>query len=487
MIPLWHSEQEIAEEDGEVELTDLDPPGKTDSGTSSWFRSTLLAWHYSSNKRYLKRYWRLASAPGILLLLVLLCTLSHGLSLPIVSSFSTALFSPARPSLALAPLPAPPLPPQDGIACLADAAWSPDSHIIAVLGYQACPRGSYVLGLINLYAVRSKHLVRQLKPDDMILLALNKAVFPSLRRSSGKQPPPDIASGDTTPPISYEHVIWSPDGQRLAVTFELTAQQPSLYGAVLMNSDGESARVLLQYQRTSTRLSTEWDLDHVASASSSARVFKPLPPAVAYHWGGNGTLVPDTLLANATLPTAPPLPPGPVGNPDGNTSFTIWQPGVAHVMSLVDSSSVYTMYTWSTDFASWSPDGRYLVDGIGLSGLLQPPGQLFPSRKAFVNSGLEQAPLLPIHDAVLLSVITSTTTLAWSPNGHVLATYSAENIVTFYDCASGHQLASLLVHTTSPAPLAHAVVMRWSPDGSRLLLSSVPWGLVSLWNPEHLP
>ena len=147
MIPLWHIEQEIAEEDGEVELTDLDPPGKTDNATSSWFRSALLAWQRSPNKRYLKRYWRLASAPGIVLLLVLLCTLSHGLSLPIVNSFRMALFSPARPSLALAPLPAPPLPPHDGIACLADAAWSPDSHFIAVLGYQDCPKGNYALGL----------------------------------------------------------------------------------------------------------------------------------------------------------------------------------------------------------------------------------------------------------------------------------------------------------------------------------------------------
>jgi len=144
------------------------------------------------------------------------------------------------------------------------------------------------------------------------------------------------------------------------------------------------------------------------------------------------------------------------------------------------------MYTWSTDFVAWSPDGRYLVESIGVSGLLQPPGQPFPSRKALVASGLEQAPLLPIHDAVLLSVITSATSLAWSPNGRVLAAYSTGNIVTLYDCANGHKLATLHVHTTSPAPLAHAVVMRWSPNGAYLLLSSVPWGLISLWSVAHL-
>ncbi len=151
-----HIEQETGEDTGEVELTDLDPPHKTDSKASSWFISALLTWQRPPGKWHYRRYWRLASAPGVLLLLVMLFTLSNGFSSPIVNSFRMALFPPSHPSLVLAALPAPPLPPQDGIACLADAAWSPDSHFIAVLGYQACPKGTYVLGLVNLYAARSK-------------------------------------------------------------------------------------------------------------------------------------------------------------------------------------------------------------------------------------------------------------------------------------------------------------------------------------------
>src|SRR5260370_29874557 len=368
MNNLEHIEQGTSEEDVRVEITDLDPPDNIGSSTSSWFASTLLVWQRSPNKRRYKRYWRLASAPGILLLLLLLFSLSHGFSSPVVSSFRTALFPPARSALVVAPLPVPPLPPRDGIACLADAAWSPDTHFIAVLGYQDCPKGGYILGLVNLYDVRSKHLVSQLKPDDVILPALHTGVSPSLRRSSGSQPPPAMSGGDSVPPIAYEHVIWSPDGHQLAVTFELATQQLSLDGVELIGSDAASPRWLLQYQHTSPRMSTEWDLDHVASASSSARVIKLLPPAVAYHWGGNGALLPETLLTNTTVPPALPLPPCPVGNPDSNTSFTIWQPGLARFISLVDSSSVYTIYTWSTDFAAWSPDGRYLVDGIGVLG-----------------------------------------------------------------------------------------------------------------------
>jgi len=97
-----------------------------------------------------------------------------------------------------------------------------------------------------------------------------------------------------------------------------------------------------------------------------------------------------------------------------------------------------------------------------------------------------QAPLLPAHDPAFLLVIQAATAMAWSPNGRLLAAYSARNIVDMYDCASGRKLASLLLPTSSVAPPAGSIAMRWSPDGSRLLLSSVPWGLISLWSPEQL-
>src|SRR5262249_5396275 len=152
------------------------------------------------------------------------------------------------------------------------------------------------------------------------------------------------------------------------------------------------------------------------------------PPALAYQWGTDGTLVPETLLTDNQVPVAPQ--PGPVGNPDGSTSFSIWQPGLAHVISLGGS---FRAYAWSTDFAAWSPDGRYLVDGLGLSGLLQPPERLFPTDIAFVVSRMVHAPLLPAHDATFLQVIRAATAMAWSPNGRLLAAYSARNIVDLYE------------------------------------------------------
>jgi Anaphase-promoting complex subunit 4 WD40 domain len=487
MDSLEHAEQEPAEQDGEVAFTDLDPLCDAGSQQSSWLASAVLDWQRSPQRLRSRRRWRLASMLGLLLLLVILFSLNQVASSLIVKSFRAAFFPPPALS-SVAALPAP-LPRQDGIACLADAAWSPDNRFIAVLGYQDCPQDSYAAGLVNLYDARSRHLISQLKPGDALVRALNSSLSPSTRQAV-EHILADGPAGESPPVIDYVHVIWSPDGQRLACTFALAAQQPSVYGVVLMSSHGRSAQVVLQRSYAPPAFSAEWGVDRtlsvVFSTSPAALALQPLPPALAYHWGANGTLVPETLLSTLSLPAVPPSPPGPIGNPDGDASFTIWQPGLAHVISLADTSRVSTMYTWSTDFAAWSPDGRYLVDEIGLTGLLQPPGRLFPSHKALVALGLNQVPLLPLPDGALLRVVQRATALAWSPDGRVLAAYTAGNIVTLYNCVNGHKLASLLVQTKYPAPAAQAIVMRWSPDGSHLLLSSVAWGLLSIWSPPHL-
>jgi len=464
--------EQQTEEDLEFEITDLDPSDHVGSNTNSWLDTTLLAWQRLPLKR---RRWRLASALGLLLLLAMLFSLNKAsLSRPRSLLHSSSAASLATPSF----------PQQDGIACLTDAAWSPDSQFIAVLGYtQDCPQDEYVPGIVNLYNVHSHHLMKQLHPDEAIRRVLNGSLA-FQGRPFGQQPP---VSGNKAPALVlfYVHVTWSPDGQRLAFTFEIALRQPLLHGVVLMNSNDTNAQVLLQHQSASAPLYAEWDTQQTGSdplnASPTAPSFTPAPPALAYHWSTGGTLVPETLLTDNQVPVAPQ--PGPIGSPDGNTSFTIWQPGLAHIISLGGS---FRAYAWSTDFAAWSPGGRYLVDGIGLSGLVQPPGRLFPGYKAFIASRIMQAPLLPVHDATFLQVIQAATAIAWSPNGRLLAAYNARNIVDLYDCTNGRKLASLLIHSSYAAPPVGAIAMRWSPDGSRLLLSSVPWGLVYLWSPEQL-
>jgi WD40 repeat protein len=100
-----------------------------------------------------------------------------------------------------------------------------------------------------------------------------------------------------------------------------------------------------------------------------------------------------------------------------------------------------------------------------------------------------------MRDAAIFEVIESASmngtdtalTLAWSPDGRMLAAYKAGNTVALYNSTNGHKLASFDLPGTSAAPPTDAVALRWSPDGSHLLLSSVASDLVSLWKVEHLP
>src|SRR5205823_1844470 len=96
----------------------------------------------------------------------------------IIESFRSAYALQARPTHAGSSLPV--LPKRDGMTCLRDAIWSPDSKFIAVLGYtQNCSSVAYVPGLVNLYEAHTSRLIRQLHPDDAIVQALNRPLASS--------------------------------------------------------------------------------------------------------------------------------------------------------------------------------------------------------------------------------------------------------------------------------------------------------------------
>ncbi len=442
--------QEKTYDDFTVEITDLSD--QTENGLRMSVALVLLEWQRSPKKR---RHVRWLNRLGIALLLVILFSLNNGLSLLIMKSLHTPALHPQSKS----------------ITCLVDAAWSPDSSVIAVLGYQHACYQAGVTGVLTLYDTRARKVMARLHPDDAIVHALGGSVSFPLKRPFT---------------IYYVHVVWSPDGHRLACTFDTISAQPSVNGVLLIDRDGSHTQVLLQRQFSTAPFYAEWDLVQSRPISftppPSAFALMPLPPALAYRWGGSGTLVPETRLASTTAPVAPP--PVPVGNPIGGTSFTIWQPGSASVARLADTSS---LYTWSTAFAAWSSDGRYLIDGIALFGVLKPPGQGFPSSYTHVVDRINGAPLLPLHDEALLKTLDTATAFAWSPNGRVLAAYHAGKSVDLYDCTNGHRLASLELDDKNALVSLDVILLRWSPDGSHLLLASVLWGRVKLWGLNQLP
>jgi hypothetical protein len=382
-------QQKAGDEGDEVEITDLEQHDTRRDSKCFWLAPLLLRWQHAPYRQY----WRVLWTVGLVLLLAVLLNVSHAISSSLSERFRGT--SPRSPMQSLPPLPAstlPALPRQNGISCLRDAAWSPDSHFIAVLGYQQnCSPDLYMPGLVNLYEARTGTLLTQLHPDGAILQALNQPLTSSPQRTFSSSP--SRSTGGTGLAILYVHVTWSPDSQRLAFTFTMTVQSSAMNGVVLMSRDGAHTQVWFQHQNPTAPSYAAWDARQRRPIVSTTF---PSPPALAYYWGTHGTLLPRELLPTTSVSAIPS--PGPIGNPDGDASFTIWQPALMHAILFADASGVSSVYTWRTSFAAWSPDGRYLVDGLGLSGLLAPPDRPFPSRKVLQTFNLDQAPIiLPIR------------------------------------------------------------------------------------------
>lgn len=76
--------------------------------------------------------------------------------------------------------------------------------------------------------------------------------------------------------IYYSHILWSPDGQRLALTFTASTRLHNFGGVLLISSNGNSAQVFIQRQYGTDPLYSEWNLrsgvplkSHLAPAALS--------------------------------------------------------------------------------------------------------------------------------------------------------------------------------------------------------------------------
>ncbi|HEY7779283.1 MAG TPA: hypothetical protein VIC85_03640 [Ktedonobacterales bacterium] len=423
-----------------------------------------------------------------------------------------AAHGPANGASRLVPI----IPGLDHLDCPRDVAWSPDQSRIAVLGYTGdCPSlqgpvgarqgPSPVLhGVLDIYNTRSGRLVRQVLPDAAITAAVR--VPASVLAYLQAHPAP----GGTTPfDINYTHVLWSRDGRRFVVTFNLylptappvtPANQPPYWpgtevdGVLTMGADGGAPQAyVLGAGAPATASIVEWDLDTgvpvtippalSAPSASGPAALTTLPPALGYRWGAHGQLVPQSPLGGPS-PSAPPL--APIGDPNGGDSFTIWQPGVASdQIPAADPGQgpLDGVLTWSTDISALSPDGRYVVEHLDLAGLVAAPSSSIPSNGALVSHGWGGAPVLPLRDAgfgqaaglLAQDAITSPflyavapigprgalsdgvpiplrgVLVAWRPDGRVVAVDAAtpDHAVKLYDCASGRLLATLVPLTQS--------------------------------------
>ena len=339
---------EQTEEDFGIDITDLDKPNVPGGNLSSWFVGSLLAWQRPENWRRL-RLVSIFCFPLIFALIVLLSsgnglyflianTLHPGIDLlPVVKSQTSS-----KLVLRITSTTHYHMYQQDGLACLVDAQWSPNSALIAVLGYQHdCPEVNELPGILNIYKASNSKLIAQWQIDDTILNILNPpATSTGNAVSSFGTVPKSINDGEgRVIGFNYSSVLWSPDGNRLAVSFITSMEQQRMHSLLLMDVNGRHTQLMLQSQRGVDELPIEWDL-----WSRMAKPFQPIQPALQFHWGKDGTLSSDMLLSYNSVPSID-MAAG-VGSPEGE-NFTIWQPGYTALTNMSGLS------VWSTKFEAW--------------------------------------------------------------------------------------------------------------------------------------
>lgn len=382
----------------------------------------------------------------------------------------------------------------DGFACVSDASWSPDSKYVALLGNQLECGGSNVTpGILTIHDASSGKRVRSFLLDDLIMQTFHN----------------HYAKIHTQANIYYHFVLWSHDDHHLAILFNAIffhePQQPSFDGLLLLDTKGGPPDVFVHVDQPLPQSYLVWDIqqgtEFIAPAATSGNFQNPgftISPSVFYRWGNGGGV---NELQSVQNKEASGLSHNAIGNPDGGNSFTLWQPGqIAVTTGGGNGAFLPGVASWSTDFAAWSPDGRYIVDNLVVDGRFNVLGRPNPDHQTLVQLAMDLLPVLPIRDKGLqriLQVILSnpvreypigvaSALASWRFDGQALAAYGAsdpyDTSVNIYRCTDGAQVATLLPSSPVPRVIGGGTILRWSDDGSRVLLFNVNAATVAIWN-----
>ena len=496
------------EDDLGVEIVDLETLDETDRDTEkssipSWSAS-VLQWQDS----FTRRRWRTIATTCSVILVCLVLALNLHTTLTLLTTARNTVASRLikQPPKLAEHLPTPvnitpslviPLA-QMGFSCVTSEAWSPDSTAIALLGYtRGCEYDSdNAVGLATIQDAQTGQRLVQLQPDTLIKKTFY-AQFPAIHDGL----------------IFYYGIAsWSPDKIHLALLFDIHTKSQvggaQFSGILLFDAKHKSTRILLQQNengpsyQVSASSYTEWDILHgtlmptPTIENSDPFVFNSsIPVAEAYAWNNNGELVPQTHVSS---------PPTDIGNTNGSPSFTVWQPGGVELVKQDQSGGVTFapgIFVWEVNFITWSPNGRYLINGAFLAARLEPSGHPRPDQKILVAFHMENLPVLPVRDAALLSVLqllSSAQTIgtlyhmivAWSPNGQLMGMttyeFSKKNL---YSTKHGYPVAILQAPQTLMPSVqsSHAGYYafsspNWSPDSTHILAQDPNSNAVVVWN-----
>lgn len=411
------------------------------------------------------------------------------------------------------------------LACAKGMDISPDGASIAILGYQDnCPSTNlqsyaYHPGQVNLYSIATGHFIAALQLDNLI----DKVLHPQI--PSGVQPASRTADTEHAA-IQYEQILWSSDGQKLAIAFSFptytsptaTTEAGETSGVLLTDIQGIHTRILSHTRSLSTIDTGVWNVADgtyvpIPTGTDQSQ-WRPAPPAIGYSWDATNTLAPQgPTLTSTTLPPTQTL--GPIGNPIGGHSFTVWQ--TAQLQPIVDTTSSSlpaivpgSMY-FVADFPAWSPDGALLFLNMNIFDVLvtqKNDSSTLPTQPGSHISS--DTPLLSMRDKGLSTALADTQfaltadgnpdvlTAAWRPDGRVLAvsitrsaTSSGANQtpakVRLYDCTTGKLLITLRGQQVSNTQQAGVLYLRWSSNSSHLVLLDGGTGQLSIWGSSQLP
>jgi hypothetical protein len=311
--------------------------------------------------------------------------------------------------------------------------------------------------------------------------------------------------------IHYFNLGWSPDGHSLAIVFTAFNSSDILIpdtevdaGLILLNTEHGTAQIFhgdsgyFSLPGASGGGFPIWDVQ----TGTQIPAFAP-ESGLAYAWNAHGAPYP-IVKTHSDFQQLPinAGPRYPVGNPDGSSTFTIWQPGV-----IAGSSSSMGAAIFTTVFATWSPDGRYvtlLTAGAQLP-LAQAPAQHTPpslGRGTITYPTPSVMPSAPARDAALYAVQRRAGNLgwalvAWNPAGTLLASINCT--------APGSQTLELrttdsaIIQGSAQLPLAASnagcrnlasdtsaypaqpLMLLWSPSGDQVLVSDQTSGVLTIW------
>ena len=498
----------FADWEDDIEIVDLETLDELDEDTQktripSW-SVPVLRWQQS----FTRRRWRTFATTCFVLLVCLVISLNLHTTLALLATVRSGIAARLIKQQPLfeehLPIPTPITPSlviplsQNGFSCVTSEAWSPDSAVIALLGYASgCEYDSEnAVGLVAIQDAYTGQRLVQLHPDIPIKKKFY-ALFPAIHDGLI---------------LYYQDAIWSPDKIQLALLFSVHTKSQfggaEFSGVLMYDSLHKSVRVLLQqdeakplYQVGASSY-TEWDIrsGNLVPAPTLENddpfVFNSsIPVAEAYTWSEGGKLVPQTHVTKQSTG---------IGSMNGDSSFTVWQPGGVELVKQDERGGVTFepgIFVWSVGFITWSPDGRYLINGAYLAARLEPSGYPRPDHKTLVAFHMENLPVLPIRDAALLSALkylSSNQTIgtlyhmviSWSPDGQFMNTTAYElSKKSLYSTKRGFLVANLQapkndglnVQSSHSSYYAFGYPI-WSPDSRRILALDPATNAVIVWN-----